>query len=189
LATRRKAEWKTLLDARSQLCVTFGVYFELTVDEALAYAISSGRVPFRGVRWLKILSAPIDGQIIREPTGSDICLNRLYLKTSSPTQGDPDFHSVRVEWNALERFVRENFVEVSGPPPRPGRGAIIRALRESVKRYQEYGKRPSRAEHIAELRQECPGMTEDQYDQLKPEIVPPEWSKAGRPRKSGKTGC
>jgi hypothetical protein len=73
-----------------------------------------------------------------------------------------------------------------GSPPRPGEGAITAAIRDSVHQHRDSGTKPSRKEHIDELRRSYPGMTETQYDEARQElaktgIIPPDWSKVGRP--------
>jgi hypothetical protein len=193
MPNRRKREWIDLRDARDRLCVTFGRgYFTMFVDEALANAISIGKVPVYGVPRGKILRVPIEGGTIREPTGLDISRNELYLKSSvtsvRPALVDPDFSSVQIEWKALEAFVRENYVDHSGSPRRPGQATITAAFRESVLRHLAENTKPSREQHIAELRQDHPGIRDDQYDKAKKTlmekgVVPRDWSKPGRPRK------
>jgi hypothetical protein len=124
MPNRQKREWIDLRDARDRLRATFRGYFEIFVDEALANAISIGKVPVRGVPRGKILLVPIESGTIREPTVLDISRNELYPKSSAtsvrPALVDPDFSSVQIEWNALEAFVRENYVEHSGSPRTPG---------------------------------------------------------------------
>jgi hypothetical protein len=69
-------------------------------------------------------------------------------------------------------------------PRRLSDSAVQGALRAMVKQHQDRGTRPTRKEQLAEVRGACPGLSEDRFDALKIGIVPPEWTRAGRPRKS-----
>jgi hypothetical protein len=136
MPNRRKWEWIDLRDALDRLRATFPGYFEIVVNEALANAISIGKVPVRGLRRGKILRVPIEGGAIREPTFHDISRNELYLKSSAtsarPALVDPDISSAQIECKALEAFVRENYVEHSGSSRNDGK-----AVRRSKKAEQE----------------------------------------------------
>jgi hypothetical protein len=182
LATRQKNEWIYLSEARRRLCSVFGLYFEMVVDEALAAAIASRRVPLMGVPPGKILRVPIDEQI-REPSTSDILSNKLFLRETASRQLFSDFRLVQVDWKALEQFVREIYPATRHASRRPSDGTVIEAFRRSVERHKSDGTRPSRKGHIAELRRDHPGMTEVQYDKAKRdlgEVVPLDWGKPGR---------
>jgi hypothetical protein len=180
MARRRGEEWIYLREANLRLFVMIA-----PCVEALANAITIGGVALRGVPWGKTLHVPIEGQAVREPTYSDIRENKLHLKASPQWQLHEDFYSVMTEWTVLNKYVRKNWLE---PPPTPGQGAITAAMRESVTSHLADRTRPKRQEHIAELRQLHPGMTERQYDQAKRELtrsgeIPKDWSDPGRPRK------
>jgi hypothetical protein len=156
MPNRRKKEWIDLRDARDRLCGTFGCgYFAMVVNEVLANAISIGKVPVYGVPRGKILRVPIEGGTIREPNHNNIFNNELYLKSSAPAVRSalvrPDFSSVQIEWKGLEMFVRES---LEGSPRRPGQATITAAFRESALEYIASNTKPSREQHIAELRQD-----------------------------------
>jgi hypothetical protein len=187
LPQQQKNQWIRLSAARDRLCETFGIYFRVFVDEALANAIQSGAVPVRGVpmRGTQVLPVKIDGQqLAHEPRSIDIDNNRLFLKGNWPSWPGaiPDFQTVEIEWKALVALVRDL---QPGKSPRPSDHDVDIGFRQSLARHREAQTRPSRSEHIAELRQQLPGMTENQYDSAKKQaresgILPADWSKAGR---------
>jgi hypothetical protein len=179
LANRPKPEWLPLREAFYRICHESHFPPSLA-EEALENALRSGRVSFQGVPHLKGLLVSIDGRHVRE-LRFDIDQNEIYL-TAKQWNSPPNYHSVEVDWRALEPFVRKS-LSTTREPPRPSRPAVTKAIRESVKRHQEADKRPTRRQHIAEIRKEWPGMTEDQYDEFKEGIVPPEWSRPGRHRR------
>jgi hypothetical protein len=181
LATRQKLEWLFLKDAWHQLCRAFEWHFGIEVDEALAAAICSGRVPRIGVPPGKILPVPIDEQI-REPSTLDILSNELYKREPALRHGAADFQFVQIDWKALKQFVREIYLASRSSSRRPGDGTVIEAFRRSFERHKAGGKRPSKEQHIAELRHDCPGMTEAQYYSAKRELgeLVLDWGKPGR---------
>ena len=181
MPARRNPEWVSLSGARERLCQTFTIWFLICVDEALANAIQSGYVPLRGVPPSKILRVWIDGRLIREPSSNDIDDSCLFLKGRPRLL--PDFRLVEIEWGKLVAFVRD--LQPSKIIPRPSEPKVDTAFVQSVARHCEAQTRPSRSEHIAELRRELPGMTDTQYDRAKKQaiqsgILPADWSRAGR---------
>jgi hypothetical protein len=143
----------------------------------------SREVPIQGVPQGKTLPVTINGRTIRAPDIHDIDQSVLFLKESPRLSLFPDFHAVKIDWKVLKVGMRETFDRWFGPRSRPGDGAVASALQDSVQHHEVEGTRPTRTEHIAEIRQEYPGMTEAQYDELKVGIVPTKWTKPGRPPK------
>jgi hypothetical protein len=136
----------------------------------------------------------VDSTLLREPDWNDIRCNELRLKANRDGIFDEDrilfrhepadFSQVTIARQALDEFVRDLLaIEV----PRAPVAKVARAFTKSAARHVQAQTRPTRSEHIRELRQELPGMTEDQYDDAKKQaikdgILPPEWARAGRPK-------
>jgi hypothetical protein len=187
MPTPRIPKWVSLSKARERLCNLFGPYFEAFVDELLANAISSKHVPVQGLP-LSLKSRPvaIDVGLIREADYICILEDKLYLKKNNgiiQLFEPPDFILVELDWRKLEAFVHARRVKIHKPPDLK----VIAAFARSAARHQQAERRPSRAEHIRELRQELRGMTEDQYDRVRKQaiasgILPREWGKSGRVR-------
>jgi hypothetical protein len=116
MARQKKNEWVYLHDAYLRLCSKV-----VPAGEALANAITIGEVPLRGLPWGKTLRVPIRVQAVREPTGSDILENKLYLKPPSGVKVNmalvhEDFTFVMVEWSAVDKYVRD----IEHEPPAAG---------------------------------------------------------------------
>jgi hypothetical protein len=183
MTSRRRPEWVSLSEAQLRIWSTFEPNLSFLAHEAIANAVVSGQVPVQGVPRGKTLPVTIDGRTILPPERGAISLNELTLKETYRRPLDPDFRAVKINWKMLETYVRETRDGLLGRPPRPADGAVKSALRDSVKRHEAERTRPTRAKHIAEIRQELPGVTEAQYDELKTGIVPADWSRPGRPPK------
>jgi hypothetical protein len=183
---RRTPRWVPLSKARAQLCDLFGSDFELFVDELLANAIFSEHVPLQGVApSSQSQRVAINVRLIRELDHVCILENKLYLKNHSEithSLDPPDFILVELDWRKLESFVRARRVV-----PRPSDCKVAATFARSVARHQQAQTRPSRWEHIRELRRELPGMTREQYERARRQAttsgtLPPEWGRSGRIR-------
>lgn len=184
MPTPRTPKWISLSKARERLCKALGPHVEL--DELLANAILSKRVPIRGVpSWLKSRPVTIDGGLIRKADHVCVIENTLYLKKSQAADfcEPADFILVEIEWRKLEAFVHARRVKA----PKPSDHKVNAAFVRSAARHQHAQTRPSRSEHMRELQQELPGMTKDQYHRARKHaimkgVLPPEWGKSGRRR-------
>jgi hypothetical protein len=185
MPTPRTQKWVSLSKARERLCSPFGPYFELFVDELLANAILSKHVPVQGLPLsLKSRRVAIDVRLVREADHICILEDKLYLKKNSVTAhffAPPDFVLVELDWRKLEAFVYARRVKID----KPSDPEVSAAFARSVARHQQAQTRPSRSEHIRELLQELPGMTERQYDRARKQAIvsgtlPPGWGKSGR---------
>ncbi len=187
MTTPRTPKWIGLSKARERLCDLFGPYFELFVDELLANAILSKHVPLQGVApSSKSRRVAINVRLVREADHICILENKLYLKNHSGSTHffePPDFILVELDWRKLEAFVHARRVKIH----KPSDPKVSAAFARSAARHQQTQTRPSRSEHIRELRQELPGMTKDQYERARKQAIvrgtlPPGWGKSGRIR-------
>jgi hypothetical protein len=187
MPTPRTPKWVSLSNARERLCDSFGPYFELFVDELLANAILSQQVPLQAVTpSSKSRRIVINVRLVREPDYICILENKLCLKNQSeiiPFFEPPDFILVELDWRKLVAFVHARRVKIHKPSD-PKVGA---AFARSAARHQKAQTRPSRSEHLRELRQELPSMTKDQYERARKQAIvsgtlPPGWGKSGRIR-------
>jgi hypothetical protein len=95
--SEQKVEWIELSAARRRLCDT-NLYLEITIDERLATAITSGRVPVQGIAVGKLAPAPIDVASIQAPEPLHIATDTLCTK-----RGDR-ITSCIIDWNALNEY-------------------------------------------------------------------------------------
>lgn len=177
-------EWLDVADAHTWL-IAQNCYLSAggMAVEMLTAAIRGG-VPVRAIQDGKLLPTKINGAEVRD---LDVyCVLAGELRTT-----DTPYRSAQIERRAFESFVRAEWPDFVPDVHRPGDGAVERAFADSVARHLQAGTHPTRVDHVAELRQELPGMTEDQYNTAKKEAIkagncPAEWARAGR-RAAGKS--
>jgi len=192
MTTEQEPEWVSLCDAFNRLCRVNESFSGFGV-EAIAKAIQSGHVRLQGVRRFvsepDLLPVEIDGREIRTP--DFICIltdSKLYLKNSRAADSfaPADFEQVKIDWRGLNEFGRDMWPDLwPTEPRRPLDTKVAEAFADSVAHQLQAGRQPTRSEHIRELREQLPGMTERQYDKVRKQAVadgtlPAAWREPGR---------
>jgi hypothetical protein len=92
----------SLSDAAFQIAAKYGCDVFGDTGEAIANAVRSNSIPLRGRAWDQQVFARIDGRIA-PLAGVDCFLSHVVV-------GRTDYHNVQVEFEALEKYLRENLV-------------------------------------------------------------------------------
>jgi hypothetical protein len=179
MPSKKRPHWLPLSGAYSKLCMLSPV-----ASDALRSAVQSGEVPILGKRveehsrWPSTVNSKIDGKEIdwTNSMSSSIWENTLMLKSGAL------YFYVQVEWTRLEGYLRDILAIEVSKKTRPGDASVRKAFEESVRRYTEIGKIPTRKEHFAEMQGEFPGITDEQYKAVRAKHAPESWKKEG-PRK------
>jgi len=156
------------------------------VNEMVANAIMSGRVPIRGIPQGEMLPIEIDAQLIRKPDRHQIFDNELRLKTSSTKAYEPaDFRSVTINWTVLDEFTREMWPDIRPTLKSAKSERITRALEAAYDSADSAGEKPPNVNEVVPKVKAWLWL--DGYDASKRQIQELAQSFKHRRRQQGKT--
>lgn len=179
----QKDDWVSLSDAyawviQQNMWLSVGDQDVRILTKAIRGSVRVRGVPAGSGCWLResIVGAHVPDLDLRAIRDDE-------LKTS-----DGRFGLVEINQHELKTFVRTEWPDYFPDDRRPGDGTVHGAFARSIAYHLQEGTQPTRREHLDELRQELPGLTEEQYDDVKKAAIdrgdlPAAWAKGGR-RKS-----